>query len=90
MGVFSDKLTVLRKQRRYQELLNSLWETPEFREWLGYVSRQCNVVNPVFFKDPNEILWHESRRQLFMSWMKMLAQDDLQHLINRIENQNDE
>lgn len=86
----AQRIAILRRQRRYQALLRHLWEIPEFQEWMALVSRQCNVTNPVFFKDEKEIIWHESRRQLFMTWLKMLGQDDIQHIINRIENQNQE
>jgi hypothetical protein len=90
MSIISDRIQVLRKQRRYQHLLKFLYEIPEFKEWLEIVARQCNVVNPVFYKDEKEILWHESRRQLFTSWLKMLGEDDLSHIIDRIEQHNRE
>ena len=90
MSIIGDRIRILRKQRRYQHLLKFLWEIPEFREWMEHVDKQCNFSNPVFHRDEKEIVWYESRRQLFTSWLKMLGQNDLSQIIDRIEAKNRE
>lgn len=90
MNPITARIQIYRKQRRYQYLLKFLYEIPEFKEWLEIFCKQCNVTKPVFHKDEKEILWAESRRHLAMSILSMLGQDDIHHIIERIEQQNRE
>lgn len=83
--VITERVAVLRKQKKFQDLLNRLWEVPDFRAFLQTMCVQCNVVNPVFSKDPHEIIWNEARRNYAMSILKMLAKDDIQFLIHEME-----
>lgn len=93
MGVIEEmqqRLLAHKRQAEYQRLLKHLWEIPEFKEWLAIFCRQCNVTRPIIAKNPNDIIWNESRRHLAMSMLQILAEDDLGRLIDRIEKQTQE
>jgi len=48
------------------------------------------VTKPVFHNDSTKLRECEGRRRLAMSFLNLLAEDDPQHLINKIELENNE
>ena len=58
-------------------------DTPEGKRFFAVFLDHCGVVNPRFARDPQEIVWNESRRHLAMSYLKLLAQDDAEAATRR-------
>jgi hypothetical protein len=77
----------LRKRREFASDLKAVFNTPEGKRFFKVFLSHCGVTQPQFHKDPMEINWWESRRHLAMSYLRILAQDDLEALLNQFEQQ---
>ena len=79
------QLERLRDRTQFRNCLLRLRDNPDFGVFFRMFLRHCSVTKPRFSRDPQEILWWESRRHLAMSYLSLLAQDDPQTLIDRLE-----
>ena len=75
----------IRKRAKFQAALKAISETPDGQLFLSVFLEHCHVTKPKFSTDPMEINWNESRRHLAMSYLKLLAQDDMEALVRRFE-----
>jgi len=82
----------LRKKARLKEDLTQILNTQEGVRFFAVLLRECHVTKPVFHSDEAKLRESEGRRRLAMSFLNLLAEDDPQQLISKIEqeNQNDE
>lgn len=81
----SSELNRLRRKKEFQTALRDIYETPSGKVFFRYFMEQCFVTKPRFSKDPMEINWNESRRHLAMSYLNLLAQDDLEAVMRNYE-----
>jgi len=75
----------IKKRARFQSALKAVYDTPDGRIFFETFLEHCNVTKPKFAQDPMEINWNESRRHLAMSYLKLLAQDDLEAVVRQFE-----
>ena len=82
----------LRKKAQLREDLIQILETPEGKRFFAVLLRECHVTKPVFHSEESKLRESEGRRRLAMRFLNLLAEDDPQQLISKIEqeNQNDE
>ena len=82
----------LRKKAQLKEDLTQILETPAGARFFAVLLRECHVTKPVFHSDEAKLRESEGRRRLAMSFLSLLAEDDPQQIISKIEqeNQNDE
>lgn len=75
----------IRKRSKFQSALKAIYDTPEGQVFFETFLEHCGVTKPKFSQDPMEINWNESRRHLAMSYLKLLAQDDLEAVVRQFE-----
>jgi hypothetical protein len=63
------------ERRNLKLCLNQLEDDPNFKFFLAWLCRECGVTKPRFSKDPQEIVWNESKRHLATSVLTMLGKD---------------
>ena len=87
MSIFSHGLDVVKRKlgridRRieFRDNLRAVVATPHGRAVFEQLLRDCNVTRPVFTADPLTNSFNEGRRQLAMSYLAILEQDDLDNL----------
>ena len=85
VSAIRQQLARMRRMRDFQHDLQAIWDTPEGKRFFAVFLDHCGVVNPRFARDPQEIVWNESRRHLAMSYLKLLAQDDAEAVLRRLE-----
>ena len=92
MNLNAMNLKRLRKKARLKEDLTQILSTQEGARFFAVLLRECHVTKPVFHSDEAKLRESEGRRRLAMSFLNLLAEDDPQQLISKIEqeNQNDE
>ena len=81
MAVF-DKFN---RRVRFQRALKDVYETESGKLFFEVFLEHCGVTRPKFTRDPAELTWNESRRHLAMSYLKLLAQDDMEAMLRRSE-----
>lgn len=80
-----DPLRKLLEKRQLKEDLTHIIETPHGERFFKMLLRECHVTKPVFHSDTNKLRECEGRRRFAMSLLTLLAQDDPQKLIDRLE-----
>lgn len=80
----------LRKKAQLRNDMQSILSTPEGARFFKVLLRECHVTKPVFHNESTKLRECEGRRRLAMSFLNLLAEDDPQHLINKIELENNE
>lgn len=78
----------LKAKRQLRTDLEHILETPEGQRFFRVLLRECHVTKPVFHSDTNKLRECEGRRRLATSFLNLLAEDDPQHIINKIELEN--
>jgi hypothetical protein len=81
----------LKRLRRKAQLKNDLEQiltTSAGVRFFDVLLRECHVTKPVFHSDEAKLRESEGRRRLAMSFLNLLAEDDPQRLINKIEQEN--
>jgi len=68
--------------------MNALKEAApvEWEVFFTQFLKDCHVIPPVFHSDPQKVDRAEHSRRIGMSYLKLLAEDDPQSIISRIEN----
>lgn len=80
-----NSLQKLIEKRKLKEDLTHIIETPEGQRFFKVLLRECHVTRPVFHTDDAKLRECEGRRRFAMSLLTLLAQDDPQQLIDRLE-----
>jgi hypothetical protein len=80
-----NSLQKLIEKRKLKEDLTHIIETPEGQRFFKVLLRECHVTRPVFHSDEAKLRECEGRRRFAMSLLTLLAQDDPQQLIDRLE-----
>ena len=83
-------LDQLKERLKLKEDLTTIIETPAGKRFFKVLLRECHVTKPVFHSDNNKLRESEGRRRLAMTFLSLLAEDDPQKIINKIELENDE
>lgn len=81
----TNQITLLKRKLRLGRALRSVYATPEGKVFFDEFLRHAGVTSPKFTKDPYEAQWNEGRRHLAMSYLSLLAQDDTESLIRKLE-----
>lgn len=80
-----NSLQKLIEKRKLKEDLTHIIETPEGQRFFKVLLRECHVTKPVFHAEEAKLRECEGRRRFAMSLLTLLAQDDPQQLIDRLE-----
>lgn len=80
----------LRRRLRFRNDLRSVYETEAGKRVLEQLFRDCGVTSPVATNDPLAIAFQEGRRQLAMSYLAILREDNLDALLARAERERKE
>ena len=80
-----NSLQKLIEKRKLKEDLTHIIETPQGQRFFKVLLRECHVTRPVFHTDDAKLRECEGRRRFAMSLLTLLAQDDPQQLIDRLE-----
>jgi len=80
-----NSLQKLIEKRKLKEDLTHIIETPEGQRFFKVLLRECHVTKPVFHAEESKLRECEGRRRFAMSLLTLLAQDDPQQLIDRLE-----
>jgi len=80
-----NSLQKLIEKRKLKEDLTHIIETPEGQRFFKVLLRECHVTRPVFHSDEAKLRECEGRRRFAMSLLTLLAQDDPQQLMDRLE-----
>jgi|TARA_R100000482_G_C5045979_1_gene110474 hypothetical protein len=83
-------LDQLKERLKLRDDLISIIETPAGKRFFRVLLRECHVTKPVFHSDNNKLRESEGRRRLAMTFLSLIAEDDPQQLINKIELENNE
>lgn len=83
-------LDQLRERTKLKEDLTTIIDTPAGKRFFRVLLRECHVTKPVFHSDNNKLRESEGRRRLAMTFLSLIAEDDPQKLINKIELENNE
>ena len=83
-------LDQLRERARLKDDLMTIIETPEGQRFFKVLLRECHVTKPVFHSDNNKLRESEGRRRFAMTLLTLIAEDDPQKLINKLELENNE
>jgi len=75
----------LRENQEFKQALAHIVATPQGKVFLKRFLRDCHVTNPKFSADPSVTQFNEGARHLAMSYLRLLAKDDPQDIINQIE-----
>jgi hypothetical protein len=78
----------LRKKAQLKNDLTQILTTTAGVRFFDVLLRECHVTKPVFHSDEAKLRESEGRRRLAMSFLTLLAEDDPQQLINKIEQEN--
>lgn len=78
-------LQKLRQRQQLKEDLTHILETPHGERFFQMLLRECHVTKPVFHTDTNKLRECEGRRRFAMSLLSLLAQDNPQTLIDKLE-----
>lgn len=81
-------LSKLKERARLREDLSLIIKSPHGKRFFKILLRECHVTKPVFHEDDRRLRECEGRRRLAMSFLNLLAEDDPQKLINKIELEN--
>jgi len=81
------RIQKLLEKRKLKHDLETILSTPEGARFFKVFLRHCGVTRTQFSADPYAIVAAEATRRLAMSYLQILGQDDPQHLINQIENE---
>lgn len=82
---FAARVRVMHKKKEFQSSLKRLVETPDGKVFFEQFLRDCGVTRPKIARDPQEIAWNESKRHLAVSYLNILARNDMDHLVLRME-----
>jgi hypothetical protein len=82
------ELSRLRERARLREDLSLILQTNPGKRFFKVLLRECHVTKPVFHEDDKRLRECEGRRRLAMSFLNLLAEDDPQSIINKIELEN--
>ena len=83
-------LDQLRERSKLKDDLMTIIETPEGQRFFRVLLRECHVTKPVFHSDNNKLRESEGRRRFAMTLLTLIAEDDPQKLINKLELENNE
>lgn len=72
-------------KRQLKEDLTHILETPQGQRFFEVLLRECHVTKPVFHTDEAKLREAEGRRRFAMSLLTLVAQDNLQAIIDRLE-----
>lgn len=86
MSQLLHRLHTLKQRRDLKQVLEKLQQADResFDKLLLYLCRECHISRPVYLEG-DRLREAEGRRKLGMGILQLLAEDDPQHLINRIE-----
>lgn len=74
----------LAKKQQVRAALLRLKQDKDFQLFWKQFLKDCGVTRSKFSRDPNEIVWNESKRHLAMSYLQLLADDTADHLEKEI------
>lgn len=80
-----EALRSMQRRLKFQRAIKDVFETPSGKIFFQTFLEHCGVTHPKFTRDPMELNWNESRRHLAMSYLKILAQDDMEAIMRRNE-----
>lgn len=80
----------LKERVKLKDDLSTILKTPEGQRFFKVLLRECHVTKPVFHSDTNKLREAEGRRRLAMSLLTLIAEDDPQKLINKLELEHNE
>lgn len=83
-------LDQLRERAKLRDDLKTIIDTPEGGRFFKVLLRECHVTKPVFHSDTNKLREAEGRRRFAMTLLTLMAEDDPQQLINKLELENNE
>tara|TARA_R100000234_G_scaffold115328_1_gene91220 strand:- start:244 stop:510 length:267 start_codon:yes stop_codon:yes gene_type:complete len=78
-------LNKLITKRQLKEDLTHILETPQGQRFFEVLLRECHVTKPVFHSDDSKLREAEGRRRFAMSLLTLVAQDNPQAIIDRLE-----
>jgi|TARA_A100001015_G_scaffold318772_2_gene439647 hypothetical protein len=81
-------LDQLKERVKLRDDLLSILETEEGKRFFKVFLRECHVTKPVFHEDDKRLREAEGRRRLAMTFLTLIAEDDPQKLINKLELEN--
>lgn len=75
----------LKERQQFREDLLHILTTDQGKRFFEQFLNHCNVTNPRFHDNPQQMAFYEGKRHLAMSYLKILGQDDPQSIIDIIE-----
>lgn len=81
------RIRQLRRRAAFRDALKAVYATADGKLVLDQLFRDCNVTGPVASNDPLITAANEGRRQLAMSYLAIMGQDDIEHLLARLESE---